>query len=333
MNHNPAARASGTQRTWIARTWIALCAGIAALAACGGGVGTGGTGTFASGPITGFGSIIVNDVHYDERAARIEDDGGSLRDRAELRLGTVVDVESDAVRNNEAVASRVRIVSERIGRVDAVTAAVLTVNGLPVRVDGNTVFDERFAGGLAGVAVGDVVEVYGFATATAGEVLATRIEPHANATAFKFRGEVSALDTQARTFRIGTQTFVYPPQLSGRNELANGAFLRVMVNTARDLLGRWIVTSIGNAQPLPEEGQEIKANGLITLFLSIARFQIGPWIVDASAASIEDGPLALGLRVKVEGHLRDGVLVAREVRVLGDDDDEDDEDEQEQARR
>ena len=124
-----------------------VCAGIAALAACGGGVGTGGTGAFASGPITGFGSIIVNDVHYDERMARIEDDDGSLRDRADLRLGTVVEVDSDDGAQRPAWRRRVRITSERIGRVDAVAANTLTVNGLPVRFNAGTVFDESFSGG------------------------------------------------------------------------------------------------------------------------------------------------------------------------------------------
>jgi hypothetical protein len=323
VKRNQAARAS-----WIRRLWIAAWAVGGLLAACGGGVGTGGTGAFASGPITGFGSIIVNDVHYDESAARVEDDDGRLRDHADLRLGTLVNVDSDAVRDNRAVASRVRIVSERIGRVDTVAAELITVNGLPVRVNGGTVFDERFAGGLAGVTVGTLVEVYGFATATPGEVLATRVEPRASAASFKFRGEVSALDTQARTFRIGTQTFVYPPSVSGRDELANGAYLRVLTEPVRDLLGRWVVTQIGNGRSLPGEGQEVKTHGLITLFSSAANFQIGPWVVDASGADIDGGPLALGLRVKVEGWLQGGVLVAREVRVLGDDGDDDDEDDE-----
>src|SRR5205085_9845313 len=44
----------------------------AVVAGCGGGVDSGGTGaqptSFASGPITGFGSVIVNAVHYDDGA-------------------------------------------------------------------------------------------------------------------------------------------------------------------------------------------------------------------------------------------------------------------------
>jgi hypothetical protein len=311
VKRNDAARAR-----WTRRLWITLSACIGVLAACGGGVGTGGTGAFASGPVSGFGSIIVNDVVYDESLARIEDDTGAGRDRGELGLGTVVEVESDAVRNDAATASRVRIASERIGRVDAVIAGTLTVNGLPVRYDAGTVFDEAFVGGPAGVVVGSVVEVHGFATGTPGEVLATRVEPRANAAAFKFRGAISSLDTAVRTFRIGDQIFAYALGVSGRELLADGAFLRVWVDPV-PVQGRWMVTAIARGQAMPPDNTPVKANGLISVFGSNASFRVGPWLVDASGASITNGPLALGLRVKVDGQVQGGVLVASSVRVIG----------------
>jgi hypothetical protein len=293
-----------------------VCAGIAALAACGGGVGTGGTGAFASGPISGFGSIIVNDVVFDDSLARIEDDTGSMRARADLGLGTVVEVDSDSVRNDAATASRVRITSERIGRVDAVAANTLTVNGLPVRFNAGTVFDESFSGGAAGIAPGALVEVHGFATSTPGEVLATRIEPRSAGTAFKFRAAISALDTQARTFQIGNQGFAYAAGVSGSNELAAGAFLTVWVDPVPQG-GRWLVQSIARGQSMQQDSVEVKAHGLITSFASNASFQVGSWTVNASGASVENGSLALGLRVKVDGRMQAGVLVATEVKVQG----------------
>src|SRR5882672_5247196 len=95
-----------------------LAAGV--VIACGGGVGTGGTGAFASGPITGFGSIIVEGVHFDETTARIEGDDDAARDRSELRLGTMVEVQSGEIRDGAATASQVRIVSALIGSVESV---------------------------------------------------------------------------------------------------------------------------------------------------------------------------------------------------------------------
>src|SRR4249920_1697803 len=107
-----------------------LAAWLAALlvTSCGGGVGSGGTGAFASGPITGFGSIIVEGIHFDESAARIEGDDGTGRGRSELRLGTMVEVQSSEIRDGAATASQVRIVSALIGSVESVAADALIVN-------------------------------------------------------------------------------------------------------------------------------------------------------------------------------------------------------------
>ena len=64
---------------------------VLALASCGGGVGTGGTGgdasAYAAGPITGFGSVFVGGVRFDDSAAAVEDADGSSRTRDDLRLG------------------------------------------------------------------------------------------------------------------------------------------------------------------------------------------------------------------------------------------------------
>jgi len=296
---------------------------VALLVACGGGVGSGGTGSFASdgsfasGPITGFGSIIVNEVHYDDANARVETDDGAGRSRDDLRLGMVVQVEADAVRNNAATAEQIRIVSELIGRVDAIDTGSLKVNGLTVQTNAGTVYDAAFRGGSAGVSVGMVIAVYGFSSGASGEVLATRIEPQPDASAYKFRGTLSMVDTRARTFRIGSEVFIYPAQLHGHEQLANGALVRILVDPQRDTQQRWIVTSINGAVPQPVDNKEVKANGFITEFNSLADFRVDAWAVDASAATVDGGPLALGQHVKVEGILRGGVLVAREVRVLG----------------
>jgi hypothetical protein len=318
VKHRPTAGAGWTRRGYtIASLWLAL------LAACGGSVGTGGTGSFASGPITGFGSIIVDGVHYDESAARIESDDGSGRSRDDLRLGMVVEIDAHAADGNAATAERVRIVSELIGRVDAVGPNSLVINGVTARLNGATVFDASFAGGRAGVTPGTVVEVYGLASGASGDVVATRIEPRPDAGAFKFGGALSMLDTQARTFRIGSQTFVYPAQIAGSEQLANGALLRIAVEPQRDPQRRWIVTSLSGAASVPDEGQDVKANGLITQFTSPANFEVAGRPVDASGAAVRGGPLALGQRVKLEARARGGVLVATEVRVVGQDGDDD----------
>lgn len=128
---------------------VALAATLALLlASCGGGVGTGGTGSFsyAAGPITGFGSIVVNDVHFDESAARVEDADGNVSTRDALRLGMTVDVDggdiapATATTSASASATRVRYASEMLGGVGTVDRAALsfTLLGQTVLVDANT---------------------------------------------------------------------------------------------------------------------------------------------------------------------------------------------------
>ncbi|MCW5658218.1 MAG: hypothetical protein KIT60_10980 [Burkholderiaceae bacterium] len=318
MKRHEAARAS-----WMRRLWITLTMCIGLLAACGGGVGTGGTGAFASGPISGFGSIIVNNVRYDDSSARIESDDGGGRSRSDLRLGMVVEIDSDAVRGQTATAQRVLIVSELIGRVDAVGPDSLVVNGLTVRTNAGTVFDGTLVGGLSGVAVGMVVEVYGLTDGATGHVVATRVEPRPGASAFKFRGTVSALDTQARTFRIGSQVMVYSAQTPGRDQLSDGALVRIAVQQERDAMQRWIVLSINGTAPQLVDGQDVKTEGLITHFESAASFRVGRWTVDASTAEVEGGTLSLGQRVKLQGRLRGSVVIADKVEVVAPDGDDD----------
>ena len=61
------------QPAWRALAAVLVAVGMAS--ACGGGVDSGGTGapatTFSSGRISGFGSIIVNGVHFDEATGTV----------------------------------------------------------------------------------------------------------------------------------------------------------------------------------------------------------------------------------------------------------------------
>jgi hypothetical protein len=291
-----------------------LCLGAALVHGCGG-VGTGGTGAFASGPITGYGSIVVDGVFFDESAARIEDDDGIGRDRSELRLGSMVEIDSEEIRNDAARASRVRIASAAVGVVDAVAPGALVVNGQSVHLNAGTVIDDRFVGGAAGIAPGRVVEVHGLVVGGSGELIATRVQPADGATVFKVRGFVAALDTQARHFRIGTQDFAYPDALGGGGALRDGAFVRVVFGTVRDAQGRWPVGTLGGGAPDPGERAQVRTRGVVTSFTSNADFQVDGWTVDATDARIDGGALAAGLRVEIEGKVHNGVLVARKVVV------------------
>ncbi len=110
----------------------------AILAGCGGGGDSGTTSTtsFASGPIQGFGSIIVNGVRFDDSSAKVsseDDDNGESRNRSELKLGMVVDVQGGATSSDDSgrhgKANDIRFGSELVGPVTALAADGFTLLG------------------------------------------------------------------------------------------------------------------------------------------------------------------------------------------------------------
>ena len=300
---------------------------------CGGGVETGGTGptgsSFVEGPVSGFGSVIVAGIRFDESSARVEDADGTLRNRSELRLGMRVEIDGgrvvdDSDGGRSASADRVRIVAELLAPVTLIGPGGLFIEvlGQVVRINAATVID-GVAGGLAALAVGDVVEVHGFvdtATLIDGYV-ATRIERRsAPPPAYRVRGLVRDLDTAARTLRIGTQLF----DLSATGVpagLANGQIVRLVVRTAR-VSGRWPVSAISPVSRQLLDRDEAQVEGLVTSFTSLSRFEVNGITVDAGNASFANGSAGVvrGARVKVRGNAAGGVLVASSVALRSDDD-------------
>lgn len=300
----------------------------AVLAGCGGGgsdSSSSDTATaYSSGPITGFGSVIVNGVRFDDSSARITDDDDVALGRDELRLGMMAEVHGAGVatdslgRHGRALA--IRIGNEIVGPVSAVdaTAKTLTALGQIVDVTDNTLFGERITGGLAGIAVGTVIEVNGALNVTTGHYTATRIDVRPNAPYFRLRGVISALDTTAKTFKIGDALISYAG-LSTTDvfaSLANGLLVRVRLQTAQ-VDGAWVAARIAGGVRKIENQDEAEIHGLITAFTSVTQFSVNGIAVDASNASFPDGQagVVLGARVEVEGKAVDGVIVARKVEL------------------
>jgi hypothetical protein len=299
-----------------------------ALAACGGGVETGGTGSgaYVQGPISGFGSVIVAGVRFDDSKANIEDPDGTVRRREDLRLGMLVEVESgpigdDGSGGRAATASRVRLASELLGPVTSTNLANarLTVLGQPVRLTPATVV-EGVVGGATALQVGDVVEVFGFFAPADGYV-ATRVERRGTAPAtYRVRGLARDLDTAARTLRIGLQVFDLSA-IGVPAGLRNDEFVRLTVQTVQ-VGGRWPVASITIESRSAGDRDEAEVEGLISAFTSSAQFSVNGVRIDASAAAFVDDPagLAEGVRVKVRGRSQAGVLLAASVDIRSDDD-------------
>ncbi|MEQ1686314.1 MAG: DUF5666 domain-containing protein [Burkholderiaceae bacterium] len=300
----------------------------AVLAGCGGGgsdSSSSDTATaYSSGPITGFGSVIVNGVRFDDSSARITDDDDVAVSRDDLRLGMTAEVQGAGVttdslgRHGRALA--IRLGNEIVGPVSAVdaTAKTLTALGQVVDVTDNTLFGERITGGLAGIAVGTVIEVNGALNVTTGHYTATRIDVRPNAPYFRVRGVIASLDTTAKTFRIGDALISYAGLASTDMfaSLANGLLVRVRLQTTQ-VDGAWVAARIAGGVRKIENQDEAEIHGLITSFTSATQFSVNGIAVDATNATFPDGQagVVLGARVEVEGKAVDGVIVARKVEL------------------
>ena len=298
----------------------------AVLGSCGGGVGSGGTGSFASGPITGFGSVIVGGVRYDDGTAAVEDADGGRRSRDELRLGMTVEIESSAVSidatGSSASARSIRFESELAGLVGAVDVAggSFTLLGQRVAVDASTVFDNRLEGGLALLRVGQALEVYAVYDTAGARYRATRVEPATLATGLRLRGPLAQVDLGAQTLRIGSTVYSYAGASAVPGGLAAGQFVRLRLSLVVLPTARWVVQSFATALQTPPDADGVKVEGLISAFTSERVFSVGGRPVDASVASFPSGTagLAAGVRVVVEGTLRSGTLRASKVQIVSD---------------
>lgn len=313
---------------WASLAALAIVSGT--LIACGGGgssdsAQTQSTATsFASGPISGFGSVIINGVRFDDSKARISDDDGAAHSRGELKLGMVAAASAGPITSDDkgrhGEASSIEFHSELVGPVSAIdaTAKTLTVLGQTVDVTATTVFDDRLATGFAGIKTGDVVEVYGLLDSATGHFTATRIEPKAATAIVKIRGIVANLDTAARTFTIGTETISYATLATNLvpSTLANGLLVRVKAQAVL-VAGALVATELRDVTRRVEDHADAEIKGRITAFTSAQQFSVDGIAVDASNASFPEGTagVVLGARVEVEGHSAAGVLVATKVSI------------------
>jgi hypothetical protein len=315
-------------RTKILRA--ALLAAALLLAACGGGGGSdpsapaGASPVVTVGAISGFGSVHVNGIRFETNGAVVTLDGQPGTE-AQLRVGQVVRIRG--TRNgagDDCHASSIDFDDAVQGPVEAVdaTAGTLVVLGQGVRVDELTSFDDRFEpASLAGVAVGAIVEVSGFRDA-GGVIHATRIEPKDAGELFEVTGTVANHDAAARRFDIAALTVDYSAaqlddlpggapdngllvEVKGRTLAADGVLLATRVEGKRDDMD-------------DDDDMEAEIEGVITRFASASDFDVsGHPVSTTSTTRFENGSsddLALGVRVEVEGDIRNGVLVAEKVK-------------------
>ena len=312
--------------SWIglgARALLAALAAVSVATGCGGGVGEGGTGSaYSQGTITGFGSIFVNDIRFDDSAAAVQDDTGAVRSRGDLRLGMTVEVESGAIdsRTGSASATLIRFGSELLGPVAGVDAArgLVTLLGQTVQVDTTTVFDDRLAG-IGAIGAGRVIEVFGNYDAGTGRYRATRIGPRDGASTYALRGIVDSLDRARGLVRIGAADFFYAGALPAG--LVDGDYVRLTLRPGPADATNWNVDALAAGVRMLADRDDAELRGFVTGFTSVQAFSVNGQPVNAATASFPDGyAIGPGVRVRVEGSVRNGVLQATEVSIRSDSD-------------
>ncbi len=294
-----------------------------ALAGCGGGsdsgstvagVTSGGTGSFSTGAITGFGSIIVGAIRFDDSKAitilDVDDDNTDLR--GQLKLGMVVRVKGKPKVGISADAETIEVRSELLGPVSRIDATTLTVLGQTVVVTATTFFGDGLAG-MALLALNDVAEVHGFVNSENNAITATRIERKtlASVKTFKLQGNIRALT--ATTFQIGDLVISFASVVPTSLTLTNGLLVRVRLEPTLSTGTRKAV-KIRAVELELQDRDEAEVEGTVTAFTSSSQFSVNGLPVDARGSTVPTG-LKPGDRVEVEGKLVNGVLVARKVAL------------------
>jgi len=310
---------------------VALAAGLAA--ACGGGGGGGGNSsgsgidrggiTIAQGPISGFGSVIVNGVHYSTNGATItvDDQPGT---ESELRVGYVVRVEgtldASGTTGTEKTISFNDNVEGPVQSIDVV-ASRLVVLGQIVQVGPATSFDDSIVPrDLGGLLVGDRVEVSGL-VGSDGVIAATRIERKGAVGAFEVRGVASGVDSAMHRLRINGLTVDYSSaQLNGftSGQPANGDV--VEANGTLNGSGMLIATQLEKrSETLPGTSDDkAELEGLVTRFVSATDFDVAGQRVTTTAATVyQNGAvadIALDANIEISGGFdSSGRIVAQKI--------------------
>ena len=305
-----------------------------AVAACGGsgtqtaGIDRGGVTTPVAvvGPITGFGSIVVNGVHYNVDKASVVVDGDPAT-ASDLQLGQVVTVvgERDAS-GSTGTANQVLFQTNVRGPISALNTATseITVLGQTVIAGSSTVFDlTGVPDSFGSLRVGDLVAVSGFVSAH-GAIEATRIEGVLTDSGLLAFGVVSNLDTANLRFTLGALVVDYSQAALIEGFASGGPSNgdRVLVRASSTApSGALLAREVRRAETEEAQaGQEAEVEGLITRFASVTDFDVGGRAVTTTGATTYEGggasALALNVKVEVEGSVNGGgVIVAAKIEI------------------
>jgi len=307
-------------------------------AACGGGGGSSGgitppppppntggitrTGVaVAVGPITGFGSVIVNGTRYDTSSATFIKDGATAV-QSDFSVGEFVVVTGSIDDNNSnAVADTVEFNDVVEGPVSSVTGNTLVILGQTVLVGANTSMDDTCPAILTDLINVAAVEVSG-PVMEDGTISATRIECKDLLGKLEVTGTVSNLNATDQTFQINALTVDYTGATLADfpgGTISNGDPVEAK-GTSLGGGGELIATEVEfkRARFSDNEGDYVEVEGFIADFLSPESFSVStiPVTTDGSTRYEDGTALDLGsdIKVEVEGEFNgEGILLATKI--------------------
>ena len=299
------------------RSWMVLAT--SALAGCGGGggglgsvtaslPGTGGTGVY-QGSISGFGSVIINGVTYDNSQAVMQIDGAVVSQDL-LRLGMVATVQANRVAGAAVgTASNIDVWTIAQGLVSDVGANQFKVAGMTILTSASTWFYGVTAS--APFANGQYVSVWGLQADQEGERwTASCVVVSALLTEVVSSGLVKVDDGQ--TTLNGIRLTV-----DAANKLSDEVLMRVQGTWAADgSLNVISAKAIDNTLGTQAQG-EVEIEGVVTTAPSASGFMLGSISVQATPSmfSPSGAQIVVGSRVEVYGAWQGGVLKASKVEL------------------
>ncbi|MCP5207869.1 MAG: hypothetical protein H7A01_11735 [Hahellaceae bacterium] len=281
------------------------------------------------GVITGFGSVIVNGVHYETNKSvfRIDDEAG---DESSLTIGMEVEVRGRLSEDGpEGEADVIEYAPHVEGFIESIDLAELSfvVLGQTFLTDELTNFE---GADFTQLKVGDRVEVSAQETGD-GSWLAgyvgLKVEDNLVDTQVKIRGYISALDIDNSTFKLGDLIIdfsVADVKDAPADGLVDGLKVKVVADelpVEGVLLAAQVKVDMADDSVESEkEGRHFHIDGLITRFDSATDFDVNGAPVSAGAGTKyqhgDASNLALGVKVKVKGLRNDeGILTAEKIYI------------------
>lgn len=307
-----------------------------ALAACGGGGGDqvntppvqpSPMSTVYSGPISGFGSVIVNGMRFGTVGASLSDDDGSPVRLQDLALGMSVNIDGTVDDNTgRGRAKSLSLVHGNTGAITSIDRSSQTITVMGLTIKTNTATAYKNVASFSALAVGDAVEVYGTLQSD-NTVLATLIEKETGTYTNRAVGRVSNLDTNAKTFKIGSLVVNYGTA-TVIGALAEGRQIKVtatqgsvnnvlIANSIKVTDGAAYGSSVASGTFLKIKGvaEAVPINGLLT---------VSGTRVNVAQATYEGGTtIAAGALLEIKGTWDGTVLQASKVELERNDRDND----------